>query len=184
MTPSARNVFDTRIPVAGGQYIGLRVASGNPACRYSGYPLGFDETAEASPAPVLGGGPALFATENDGSRLNLAAVLESDDDHDGFGDQSQDGCSENPNRQDDCIDPVVTLEKGVTKKRNATFAFSSNEPGTFECRLDKAKFKPCESPVTFKRLKREKHHFLVRAVDENGNRSFPEHYSWVVRKKS
>lgn len=79
----------------------------------------------------------------------------------------------------------MTLEKGVTRKRKATFAFSSNEPGgTFECKVDKAKFKPCESPLKLKKLKREKHHFQVRAVDANGNKSFPEHYSWVVKKKS
>ncbi len=184
LTPSAMNSIPARTTVAERQLIGLRIVSGSPDCRYSGYPTGFDETSEASPPALPGGGPTLFGTDHDGNRLNVAAVLESDDDRDGFGDQSQDACSDNAERIDDCVDPTVTLEKGVTKKRNATFAFSSDEPGTFECRLDRAKFKTCTSPVKFKKLKREKHHFLVRAVDLNGNRSYPEHYSWVVKKKS
>jgi hypothetical protein len=50
------------------------------------------------------------------------------------------------------------------------FKFSSSEPGSsFECKLDKKKYKPCKSPKKYKRLKRGKHKFKVRATDAAGN---------------
>ena len=44
------------------------------------------------------------------------------------------------------------------------------EPGTdFDCRLDKKKFKECESPATYKGLDDGAHQFRVRATDYAGN---------------
>ncbi len=55
-------------------------------------------------------------------------------------------------------------------KRKATFKFASGEPGSkFLCKLGKKKFKPCTSPKTYKKLKRGKHVFRVRARDRAGN---------------
>ncbi len=55
-------------------------------------------------------------------------------------------------------------------KRKATFRFASRETGsTFRCKLDRTKFKSCTSPKTYKRLKRGKHVFRVRARDRAGN---------------
>ena len=55
-------------------------------------------------------------------------------------------------------------------KRQATFRFGSGEPGSkFACKLDKQKYKPCTSPKTYKKLKRGKHVFRVRARDRAGN---------------
>ncbi|HEV2791281.1 MAG TPA: hypothetical protein VGV69_08305, partial [Solirubrobacterales bacterium] len=57
-----------------------------------------------------------------------------------------------------------------TKKTTAKFKFSSSEPGsTFQCKLDKGKFKKCRSPKTYKKLKPGKHVFKVRAIDKAGN---------------
>ncbi|HEX5375648.1 MAG TPA: CSLREA domain-containing protein [Solirubrobacterales bacterium] len=55
--------------------------------------------------------------------------------------------------------------KGTIEATTAKFKFSSSEKGsTFECKLDKKKFKPCKSPKTYKKLKPGKHVFKVRAV--------------------
>jgi hypothetical protein len=55
-------------------------------------------------------------------------------------------------------------------KRKATFRFASGEAGSgFRCKLDKKKYKPCTSPKTYKKLKRGKHVFRVKARDRAGN---------------
>ena len=55
-------------------------------------------------------------------------------------------------------------------KRKATFRFGSGERGSkFVCKLDKKKYKPCTSPKTYKKLKRGKHVFRVKARDRAGN---------------
>ena len=64
--------------------------------------------------------------------------------------------------------PQTKITKGPKAKTHATtakFKFTSSEKGsTFECKLDKKKFKPCKSPKTYKKLKPGKHVFKVRAV--------------------
>ena len=55
-------------------------------------------------------------------------------------------------------------------KRKATFRFASGEAGSkFLCKLDKKKYKRCTSPKTYKKLKRGKHVFRVKARDRAGN---------------
>jgi trimeric autotransporter adhesin len=55
-------------------------------------------------------------------------------------------------------------------KRKATFRFTSGEAGsTFQCKLDKQKYKSCISPKTYKRLTPGKHVFRVKARDRAGN---------------
>ena len=51
-----------------------------------------------------------------------------------------------------------------------TLRFSSDEPGaSFECKLDKGKFKSCTSPKKYKKLDDGKHKFFVLATDAAGN---------------
>ena len=67
--------------------------------------------------------------------------------------------------------PQTTIVKKKVKGRTAKFKFVSSEAGsTFECRLDKKKFKPCRSPKKYKRLKPGKHVFEVRAIDAAKNK--------------
>lgn len=67
--------------------------------------------------------------------------------------------------------PQTTIVKKKIKGRTAKFRFISSEAGsTFQCKLDKKKFKPCPSPKKYKRLKPGKHVFEVRATDAAGNR--------------
>jgi hypothetical protein len=57
-----------------------------------------------------------------------------------------------------------------TYERNASFFFSSNEAGTFECRLTGASYTPCSSPFVAEELLPDRSYsFEVRARDEAGN---------------
>jgi CSLREA domain-containing protein len=68
--------------------------------------------------------------------------------------------------------PQTKISKGPKAKSHsttATFKFSSNVKGsTFQCKLDKGKFKKCKSPKKYKGLKLGKHVFKVRAVNSAG----------------
>ena len=60
--------------------------------------------------------------------------------------------------------------KGKKKKGKATAHFSGVsqiDPSrlSFECKIDKKDFKPCDSPEKFKKLKAKKHKLQVRAID-------------------
>src|SRR6266511_3001289 len=83
--------------------------------------------------------------------------------------------------------PETTITKGPkkkTEKRKAKFEFSSDEPGsTFECKLDKGGFEPCDASEKFK-LKRKRHTLEVRAVDPAGNVDpTPAERKWRIKKK-
>lgn len=80
--------------------------------------------------------------------------------------------------------PTVAITKGPkarTTSTTAKFKFKSNEAGsTFQCRLDKGKFKKCRSPKTYKKLKPGKHVFKVKATDKAGNVSKPAKRRFTV----
>ena len=73
----------------------------------------------------------------------------------------------------DITAPTVKITKAPKPKSTsttATFKFKASEAGsTFQCKLDKGKFKSCRSPKTYKKLKPGKHVFKVRATDKAGN---------------
>jgi Ca2+-binding RTX toxin-like protein len=86
-------------------------------------------------------------------------------------------------------DPPETMisegPKDNTKKKQATFEFTSSEPGsTFECAVDGQSLKlPCTSPYTVK-VKNGKHTFQVHATDPAGNAdATPASDAWKVKKK-
>jgi hypothetical protein len=70
--------------------------------------------------------------------------------------------------------PQTKIAKGPkaqSANTTAKFKFTSSVAGSsFECRLDKRKFKKCRSPKTYKKLKPGKHTFQVRAVGPTGLR--------------
>jgi hypothetical protein len=73
-----------------------------------------------------------------------------------------------------------------TDKTDATFTFSSGQPGAeFECRLDTAdatgSYEPCTSPKEYTGLAFEEHDFFVRAKDADGNVDpTPAEFSWEI----
>jgi hypothetical protein len=78
--------------------------------------------------------------------------------------------SSTPPRGGDTDAPETTIKKVRVKDSAAQVKFKSSEPGsTFECKLDKAKFKPCSSPERYHRLDTGKHKVRVQATDAAGN---------------
>lgn len=86
----------------------------------------------------------------------------------------------------DPVPPETTITKRPKKKgkrRKARFKFVASEPATFQCKLDRKRFKPCTSPFK-RRVSRRKHRFKVRAIDTVGNVDpTPAKYRWKVKKK-
>lgn len=191
-TPAAALIADqlnkvqARIPITEGQLIGLRTVTASHGCYATA--TGFTEHGSAPPAPLPGGGPAMYGFGSGGNATNIAATIEPDADNDGFGDETQDGCPKNGSRSDDCVAPSIKIDSGPakkTKKPKATFTFSSDDKDAkFECSLDGEKFSACTSPLKVKvKKKKAKHSFSVRALDDNGNKSGEADYSWKVKPK-
>jgi 6-phosphogluconolactonase (cycloisomerase 2 family) len=78
---------------------------------------------------------------------------------------------------------ITKAPKKKTKKRQAKFKFTSDEPGsTFQCKLNKRQFLSCLDRVRYK-VKRKKHKFQVRAIDPAGNVDpTPAKRKWKVKK--
>jgi hypothetical protein len=73
--------------------------------------------------------------------------------------------------------------KTEKKKAKVVFKFKSTEAdSTFECKLDKDRFKPCDSPFKAK-VKVGKHKFRVAATDAAGNTDpSPAKAKWKVKR--
>jgi hypothetical protein len=79
---------------------------------------------------------------------------------------------------------ILTGPKAKSFKKKATFTFSSPQVGaTFECSLDGKAFATCTSPAKYKRLKKGKHTFSVRAASAGTSDTTPATYTWKVKKK-
>ena len=72
----------------------------------------------------------------------------------------------------DATTPHTTIDSGPAgpnASASAVFAFSADEAGTFECRLDAGAWAPCASPRALSGLSEGDHTFTVRALDAFGN---------------
>lgn len=100
-TANAVRTMSERIPVSGGETIGLRLAtSGDTPSSYSGAPgdLISATTMFSDPGPGQETGTMIDTSDR---RLNVAVKLESDLDRDGFGDDTQDSDDDGDGLADD-----------------------------------------------------------------------------------
>jgi hypothetical protein len=68
-----------------------------------------------------------------------------------------------------------------TRDRTPTFRFGSDERGaSFECSLDRKRFRACSSPLTTRRLGSGPHRFRVRAVRDDVSDPSPASYRFTV----
>jgi CSLREA domain-containing protein len=155
--PGARvRVFRKAGPAAGEIQSFIGQASADAVGNWS---LGF-------PAPLPAGTPiaATQTFESGTSELESTAVPLAEEGRVGQGGSST---------ASDRMPPRTRMLKQPRKVRAgqlASFAFSSNEAGSsFQCSLDRAKFRLCRSPKGYRVAKPGKHLFRVRAIDPAGN---------------
>jgi hypothetical protein len=75
---------------------------------------------------------------------------------------------------------LASAPSGLSSSSAATFAFSADEPSSFECALDGRGFEQCSSPATYHGLGDGQHAFSVRAIDAVGNLSPAVSRAWTV----
>jgi hypothetical protein len=86
----------------------------------------------------------------------------------------------------DTTAPETTLAStgptGTVTTTDASFSFTSNEAGSFECQLDAAAYAACTSPKAYTGLANGQHTFNVRAKDTAGNvDATPATRTWTVQ---
>jgi hypothetical protein len=182
ITQTSPPQFPTRITVHEGEVIGFSInTAGSSNCLYGGNAAG-DLIGGVTSGPLgqtqpSGTGPQYL--------VNVSAVLEPDADKDDYGDETQDLCPTDALRQTACP-PETSIGQhppATTKKKQATFGFSSNQPAaTFECSLDGAGFSSCISPRILT-VGIGKHIFSVRAKTSDATDATPAVYTWKVKKK-
>ncbi len=79
---------------------------------------------------------------------------------------------------------IIQTPPNPSPERDASFEFSSNELGGFECRLDSSNpgdWASCGSPADYSGLSESEHTFEVRAIDQLGHVDLtPAAYTWLV----
>jgi hypothetical protein len=74
---------------------------------------------------------------------------------------------------------ITSQPSAVNLSNIATFAFTSNEPGsTFECQLDATGYVPCTSPSSPTPLANGMRSYSIRAKDSAGNVGLAQSVSW------
>lgn len=137
----------------------------------------------------VSGGTIVAATqtkEGGGTSELSTATVPADPSSGGGGSSGGGNNNGGPPPAADTKAPTATITKGPKAKSTSTtakFKFKANEAGsTFQCKLDKGKFKNCRSPKTYKKLKPGKHVFKVRATDKAGNVGKPAKKKFTVLK--
>jgi hypothetical protein len=138
------HTFTTRIPVRRGDIAGLRYNGSGTCGNQTGDVNDRYATRGGTATPVGGIGTFLQSVT---VRIDVAVVLEPDADHDGYGDDTQDGCPASAVTQSACPAPATKI-KGKPDPQAAVsrVRLSSTIPGsTFTCRPDGKKAKPCRA---------------------------------------
>jgi hypothetical protein len=84
----------------------------------------------------------------------------------------------------DTVSPETTIKSGpsgTVSSEDAQLKFNSDEPSTFECKIDGTDYESCTSPMNYFGLLGGEHTFWVRAKDDAGNvEDTPAHRTWTV----
>lgn len=185
--PGQLNTYtDVRVAVEAGDVIGITATGGSGLCARDGpAAVGYQAhyAAGSDPAP---GSAVLYTPTASNVQFDVSAVVEPDADGDGFGDESQDQCPSDASKQGDCAAPDTRITRGPkdkTKKKSATFEFTSEPGASFRCSLDGQPFAACTSPHVV-RVGKGKHAMSVQSVDAAGNAdSSPASDQWKVKRK-
>ena len=110
--PNALATYPTRISVEAGDALALTITA-DGECYRNVAPSYHWRNLFADPA--VGTSPT-FDADNTGLQFDIAASLEPDADHDGFGDETQDQCPTNASTQGPCP-PGSTGQRGAELKR-------------------------------------------------------------------
>jgi hypothetical protein len=167
VTPSVTNTFPTRVSVPAGALLGGQVTAGPMLCAELGVAGDAIKYGVFNPDASND-----FAPSSSGQyRWNIAAVIESDVDNDGYGDATQDACPESATTQAACPTPDTIVTKTPSRRTIDQFVkikFRSTVPGsTFKCSLDGKAFQTCSSPYE-KRLRFGNHKVKIQAISPAG----------------
>ena len=184
--------------MSGGQRLGLYAQDGSFTWTCA---IGFNTNGPAdrdiwgdAPQATIGA-PPILASHGQflQQRVPVEAKLEADEDHDGFGDETQDQCPTDATTQGPCPVPPVppvppapdtSITKGPkakSRKKLATFVFSSPTDGaTFQCQLDGGAFQPCSAPHLVM-VGKGTHTFAVRATVNGETDASPATSQWKVK---
>jgi hypothetical protein len=77
---------------------------------------------------------------------------------------------------------ITKHPKKRTRKRRTTFKFKAQRAKSFQCRLDRKRYRACHSPHKVKVKRHRKHTFRVRAIDNVGKQGpASKKFKWKVR---
>lgn len=125
LTPTSTS-FATRIPVTGGELLGLSImpgATGVDCYNYNTAPADVVGVAYAGP---IGSSETLLGSQAQ-LLANVSAQLEPDADGDGYGDETQDACPTEATNQGPCN--AFTIGKKKANKKNGTAKVTVTVPG-------------------------------------------------------
>ena len=145
-----QNTFDARVPVAAGDRIALGSGQGEEliACKSEGSPGAIGIVLSL---PGAGGTVPFIEEPSVPFRVPLAAVLEPDADHDGYGDETQDKCPQVASAQGPCP-PIAIDAVSVKGKSSVTVLVAVNETAPVSVsgtvKLGKGKTAKLKAPTT------------------------------------
>jgi hypothetical protein len=124
LTPGGINTFQERIPVSGGELLGLRVGNpptgpfpdvgGGASCEFTAAAGNSVRYGVAASEPPRGSAGTL-SSSHASRRLNVTARLEADADADGYGDETQDACPGSAGASSGCPSGNSDLSKDTTR---------------------------------------------------------------------
>ena len=116
LVTNSLNSYSTRVSVQQGDFLGIYLGGIDYVPCGDQSSTGFVDHYNVS--DVLAGTNATFTRETEG-QVEVAAVLEPDADHDGFGDETQDQCATNAGTQGPCTATQVKKKCKKHKKHRS-----------------------------------------------------------------